>query len=91
MQIRDNNDHRIYKGVYKVPAGAFAAQIRDQHRKGKTIYIGTSPTAKEAALAHDKSARSAFGKEAVCNFPEHNWAAPDAKEPYLSHATCDED
>ena len=80
----------MYKGVHKYK-GLFNAQIRDQHRPGKHIYIGRFPTAKEAALAYDKSARSAFGKEASVNFPEHNLAASDTEEPYLSDANLDEE
>lgn len=53
-------NHSRIKNPYKAEIGCGA---------GKSVYIGSFPTAEEAARAYDAAAREWFGRHAVLNFP----------------------
>lgn len=63
--VRSKNKHG-YKGVFKRKNGTWSANIR---HNGTRIYVGTFPSAKDAALAYDELAHRYFGEYALLNFP----------------------
>ncbi|XP_059669304.1 dehydration-responsive element-binding protein 2A-like [Cornus florida] len=62
------NSQCNYRGVRQRTWGKWVAEIREP-KKGNRLWLGTFPTALEAALAYDEAARTLYGACARLNLP----------------------
>ncbi|CAN0888409.1 Dehydration-responsive element-binding protein 2C, partial [Linum grandiflorum] len=63
------NSNCKYRGVRQRTWGKWVAEIREPN-KGPRLWLGTFPTAYEAALAYDDAARAMYGPCARLNLPD---------------------
>ncbi|GMI98904.1 hypothetical protein HRI_003559700 [Hibiscus trionum] len=63
------NKDCIYRGVRQRKWGKWVAEIRVATNQGKRLWLGTFPTAFEAALAYDAAAKTIYGDKAILNMP----------------------
>ncbi|KAK2982475.1 hypothetical protein RJ640_026318 [Escallonia rubra] len=62
------NSHCNFRGVRQRTWGKWVAEIREPNR-GSRLWLGTFPTALEAAHAYDEAARAMYGPSARLNLP----------------------
>ncbi|XWS75201.1 hypothetical protein CRYUN_Cryun01aG0065100 [Craigia yunnanensis] len=62
------NQNCNYRGVRQRTWGKWVAEIRAPNR-GKRLWLGTFPTAFEAALAYDEAGKLMYGENAILNMP----------------------
>ncbi|XP_071910303.1 uncharacterized protein [Coffea arabica] len=86
------NSRCNFRGVRQRTWGKWVAEIREPVSFSKTqvlskrgrLWLGTFPTAVEAALKYDEAARAMYGPDAILNFPE-NCAPPPPPPSSLHH------
>ncbi|KAE8684889.1 Dehydration-responsive element-binding protein 2A [Hibiscus syriacus] len=71
------NQACIYRGVRQRTWGKWVAEIRAPN-KGKRLWLGTFPTALEAALAYDQAAVTMYGDKAILNNPRASATSSEA-------------
>lgn len=66
-----------FRGVRQRTWGKWVAEIREPNR-GNRLWLGTFPTAVEAALAYDEAARAMYGSSARLNLPNCTFSSKDS-------------
>ncbi|KAJ4843464.1 hypothetical protein Tsubulata_006792 [Turnera subulata] len=69
-----------YRGVRQRTWGKWVAEIRSPNG-GPRLWLGTYPTAYEAALAYDEAARAMYGPYACLNIHDHDGSSNSNDEP----------
>ncbi|XP_006643786.1 dehydration-responsive element-binding protein 2A [Oryza brachyantha] len=64
------NSNCAYRGVRQRTWGKWVAEIREPNR-GRRLWLGSFPTALEAAHAYDEAARAMYGPTARVNFADN--------------------
>ncbi|KAK4750157.1 hypothetical protein SAY87_027606 [Trapa incisa] len=75
-----------YRGVRQRTWGRWVAEIR-QPNQGARLWLGTFPTAAEAAAAYDEAARAMYGPLARLNFPGNPSTTLNSLEKSANAAT----
>ncbi|KAL5220258.1 hypothetical protein ABZP36_024971 [Zizania latifolia] len=65
------NSNCAYRGVRQRTWGKWVAEIREPNR-GRRLWLGSFPTALEAAHAYDEAARAMYGSTARVNFSDNS-------------------